>query len=99
MANIKRAPEVHGKTPDEIRIINMEFAADIDKDDTISGVTSTTITPSGELTAGSPTFNGTIVQLTLSNGVKGKSYIVDVIATTTKGETVAGSGKVEVDEA
>lgn len=98
MVNIKRAVEVHEKTPDEVRTVTMEFAADIDKDDTISGVTSVVITPTGELTQ-TNAFLGTVVNLILSAGVKGKSYIVDVIATTTKGETVAGSGEVVVDEA
>ena len=95
MVNIKQAAEVHRKTPDEVRIVNMEFAADIDKDDTIAGITSVTSGPTGELSALS-SFSGTIVQLTLSAGVNGKSYFVDVLITTVNGETVAGRGKVEV---
>ena len=98
MANVKTAFETHQKTPNEKRIVNMEFFDDIEKGDTIASVVAVTVDPSGELTANAG-FSGTVVQLTLESGVSGKSYHVTARATTTNGEIVEGRGKVEVEDA
>ena len=47
---IKRAHEIHQKTPTEDRNVTMDFRADLDDDDTITSVDLVEVTPSGELT-------------------------------------------------
>lgn len=96
---IKTAPEVLNKTPDEIRVVNFEFASsDLATGETITAIFSVTISPSGagHLNKDSQSVSGTVAQLVLSAGVLNQTYDVDVEVTTSAGQKLQACGKMKV---
>jgi len=97
MAGVKTANQVFRKTPDEVVKKNFEFSGvDLATGETISSVVSTTVTPTGALTATSPVISGTKVQYTLSAGTLNGDYEVKTMVTTSLGQTLDGCGIIEV---
>lgn len=76
----------------------MDFSARLARGETITGVTSVTITPttSPALTAGSPAYTDTQVQFTLSGGTTDTRYKVEVKVATTLGSRI-GVGYVQLE--
>ena len=76
----------------------MDFSARLSRGETITGVTSVTITPTTTppLTAGTPSYTGTQVQFTLSGGKTGTRYVVEVKVVTTLGTRI-GVGYVQLE--
>lgn len=92
----KRAPEVLGKVPWEQKFYNFEFADELETGEAITGATASVL-PSGP-TLASETYNGTIAQVKISGGTAGTTYEVTMKITTDAGESIQGSGLLEVSE-
>lgn len=86
------------KTPTEIVIYTMDFSGKMDSDETISTVSSVTITPSGasHLVKDAQSISGQMVSLQFSAGVVETIYRVFVEVTTSAGQTLDGQGLLEV---
>ena len=70
--------------------------------DTIASISSVVATRralvvgSSELTVGDKAFSGTIAQVRLSGGTAGEEYIIVFTVLTTAGDTITGSGILQV---
>ena len=88
MSSAKLAEEIVVKRSDETKKANMNFERELSSSETISSVSDTTITPSGELTA-IPANSDTIVQYTLGSGLPEKSFVAlastDILTATAHG--------------
>jgi hypothetical protein len=80
------------KQPAESRLYTMDFAANMDEGETISGVTSVAATPSGLTLSGPATFSDTRAFQRIAGGTAGVSYKVTFLVTTSAGNTLEGEG-------
>jgi hypothetical protein len=81
--------------PGEVRSPMMDFSKVLDRGETITGVTSVTITPGTKVTAtGSPTFSGVYAQqkFTVASDAAAIEHKVKFTVTTSKGNTLVGDG-------
>ena len=78
---------------------NFDFSAELDEGDTLTGAATVTATPNG-LTLGTPILGSgnTKVQVRISGGTDGATYVVHCVVPTTEGDTLAGCGKLKVKE-
>lgn len=86
------------KQPNDSRLYSMDFAALLATGETLSGVTSVTITPTtaSMLTAGSPTYSGNLAQVRLTGGLSGTRYKVTFVVTTSLSNTLEAEGLVQL---
>mgnify|MGYP001568288954 CR=1 FL=1 len=88
------------KVPGESRLFWMQCAARLAEDETISGVTSITITPVtlSPLTYTSGAIaSGTVIQFKLTGGLTGTRYTVVIEYTTSLSNTRIGTGFIQVE--
>lgn len=86
------------KTTDEAKLYTFNFSADMEEDETISGVPVIAITPaSGAPTAGTPVASTQSAQVLLSAGSVG-TYYVSCLVTTSSGETLECIGTLVISE-
>ena len=93
--------QVLEKQPSESFLYDMEFAARLAGDDTLSAVSSITVSPSSTspaLVVGSGAVSGTRAQFRVSAGKAETRYKFTVVATTVDGDTVEGEGILFVTE-
>lgn len=86
-------PETLPKTAAEVRVYEFDFSAQPEirvGEQTITSVESITVTPSGELTLGSASISGALVQVQISGGVAGTRYLLKVLV------HLSGGGKIEM---
>ena len=90
------SPDVLEKTETEVLLRNFEFGSRLASTETISTVASTTVQPSGELTATAPAISGSQVQYTVSSGIAGREYLITCQITTSLSQTLDLTGKMRV---
>ena len=81
------------KRPADSRLYDLEFDALLTQaNDTVSSVTSLTITPTtlSPLTAGTPIASGTRVQVRLSGGLSGTTYKITCVIASAGSDAVEG---------
>ena len=88
---------VYIKQPSETKEYAIDFANLLATGDSLAAVTSVTGTPSG-LTITGESIVGTTVAFTVAGGADGVTYTIEVIATTTNGETLEGDGYLVVTD-
>ena len=86
------------KQPSESRLYTMEFAANLDEAETITGVSSVVAAPSGLTLDGPPGFSGTKATQRIAGGTNGVLYKVTFVVTTSNGNTLEGEGHLRVRE-
>ena len=91
----KIAEEVHAKTVYEVKYYNFDFVDELETGETITGSPAVSISPTGP-TLGTPSINGTEVQVKITGGTAGVSYLVTMKIATSAGESIEGSGWLEV---
>lgn len=97
---IRTSTTVLYKTANEVCIKNFDFSdADVESDETVSSISSVTITPSGELVKDSESKSGQIVQLVLSAGTAGTTYKIVVKVVTSNSQTLELAGILTVGDA
>lgn len=86
------------KTTAEIRIYEFPFGMqpEFDAGATIDSIDVIAVTPSGQLTIGSPTIVGSSVFLTISGGVNGTRYFIDLKANLNTGAKLEASGVLSI---
>ena len=97
------------KTESEVLLVRVDVSDMLRDGDTVSAISSTTITPSGELTAGSVAASGGALEIngvsvasgeaitfTASAGEADETYEVKILFTTTAGATLQVEGIVIV---
>lgn len=90
------APELIVKKTTEVRYVVMDFAAQMDTGETITGTPTVAYDPStGAPTTASITVIGQTVQFKLGAGTAG-IYTAIVTIVTSAGETLVGQGRLEV---
>ena len=94
---VNEAREVIRVTSNEIRFINFNFNG-LSSGESISAVSSTTVEPSGELTATNTAINGNSVQYQVQSGVSGRIYLITIVVTTSDSQTLEACGKVQVGD-
>jgi len=91
------APEIHTKTPDEVRKYDMDFAADLASGDSLTGTPIVSEETSTDLTITAVSISGSIAQCKISGGVDGRDYVVRwQVTTTTQSETLEALGRLQV---
>lgn len=91
------------KQPNTDKVLNMDFASVLGSA-TIASVTSSAavnqgvITGSGEITVGTTSISGSLVQLPMENGTHGEDYLVTVVIVDSNGESQEGDGILQVRE-
>ena len=80
------------KQPSETRIYSVDFVNLLAGGDSLSAVSSVTATPADELMIGYTSISDATVQFTIGDGDNGTKYKIEVIVTTTNGETLEGDG-------
>lgn len=95
---VRTAREVIKKVPAEVIIRNLDFGDLLSSGETVSTVSSSSVTPSGELSINSTSVSGSQVQFTLSAGTAGKRYKVFAEVSTSSSQTLDGAFFVEVRE-
>lgn len=96
---IREAPEILKKTPVEVVVRPFEFSgAGLATGETLSTIVSATVDPveGSGLAIDASVIAGSQVQLTLSGGVLYHSYEVEVLVTTSTGETLETCGTMVV---
>lgn len=102
---IKLAKEQLKKTPEEVRIVDMDFSGDdLAAGETILTVTSITIlrfdgvamVPGVDLTKDSHAISGQVLQFVLSKGQNYVLYELSAIVTTSAGQVRKGCGRMKV---
>jgi len=90
----KRAPEVLAKTTWEQKFYNFEFSDELETGEAITGA-SASVVPTGP-TLASATYSGSVAQVKISGGTANTTYEVTMQITTDAGESIQGSGLLEV---
>lgn len=85
------------KQPSEVKFYAIDFANDIGSGDSLTSVTSVTVTPTGP-TITEETISGTTVTFTIDGGTHETMYLIEAIAVTTDGETLEGDGYLYVTD-
>lgn len=88
------------KVPGESRLFWFQCAARLAEDETITGVTSITITPvtASPLTYTSgATVSGTVIQFRLTGGLTGTRYKVVIVYTTSLSNTRSATGFIQCE--
>jgi hypothetical protein len=96
MAGSKVADEVAYKTEYEVKFYNFDFAAELETGETID-TADAAISPTGP-TLGSATINGSVVQVKVTGGSAPASHLITVQVTTSAGESIEGSGTLEITD-
>ena len=90
------AAEIHTKTPNGVRFLDMDFADDIATGDTLTGTPTIVEITTTDLTLDTKTFSGTVCQAKCSGGTDGENYVIRYQIGTTNGETLEAFGRLEV---
>ena len=91
------AREIVRIADDEVRFVDFKFNG-LASGETISSVSSTTVEPTGELTATNTSTSDNTVQYQIESGVSGRMYLVTIVVTTSTGQTLKACGKVQVGD-
>ena len=91
------SPEILAKDPDEIRIMTFDWVMGLNSAQTVSGINDWAASPSG-LTFSQQTIvaGGLQTSAKIAGGTAGTIYVVTNTITTSDGETLEESGKLEV---
>lgn len=92
---------VFKKRPNERRLYNFDFQnfPELQAGQTLSSVQTYSRLPASSLTLNSATISGTVVQLDVSGGTDGVTYVVLVRVVTSGGQVLQGSISLIVEEA
>jgi hypothetical protein len=93
----KDAAESLEKTAYEAKYYVFDFSDELEVGETISPNPAVTALPAG-LTIGTPVINGQAVQVKLSSGTAGVSYVVTCKIGTSATEAIEGSGRLTVTD-
>lgn len=103
---IRTSPVVLHKSPSEVVLKNFSFAAhgDLSPTETILSVPTYTITAEDEVSPTlvfyePPAIDGQVVQVKLSGGTGGIVYSVQILVTTSNGQTLEAVGRLHVEGA
>lgn len=91
------AVETLYKQPTESRVYTMDFSPNMVTGETISSVTSFTVSPSG-LTSNTATPNGQEVNFRLSGGTANTQYKITCVVATSLGNTLEMEGYLLVED-
>ncbi len=90
------APKTLIKQPGEDLLYGMDFTNLLATSETITTVTSVSEITTSDLTIGSGTINGSIVEFRVSGGTNGIGYRIEVIIVTSDSNTRVGDGLITV---
>lgn len=94
------APQNLPKQASEIRTYSMDFSNLMASDETIATISSVSSELRGggtsDLTLSSETISGQTVEVTISGGTKAKTYRIEIIITTSGGQTLEGDGLLRI---
>lgn len=93
----KKAEETIVKTPNEVKLCNMDFAEDLLAGEAITAAPSWTSTPAG-LTITAPAFSGSKAQGMFAGGTNGVTYLVKCEVQATGGQIYQGCGDLHVED-
>lgn len=89
------------KQPSESRLFSMDFAALLARGETVSSVSSVSITPTTSSplsTSGAAAVSGTSAQQRLTGGLAGTRYKVTFVVVTSLSNTLEGEGYLHVKD-
>lgn len=91
------AKQICLKDPDEVRVFSLDFTNDLNSGQTISAIDSIVGSPSGLTFASNTIVTGSkIISTKVSGGAAGETYTVTASVTTSDGEELELSGKLQV---